>query len=286
MEFNRFDVSAKELVWDDPAGWLDGLGIVPCGPVEVIDSEITTLSAAADKVIKVGGDEPYLANIELQSSHETTLVRPLWYRQVALDSRNDLPVLTILVLLRPEANSPSLTGTYERRMPDGRFTNRYDYVVARLWREDAESFLNAGVGLVPLAPLTDVQESALPQLVRRMAERINVEPRDRAAKLWTATYLRMGSRYSDELTESLLEGIQTMQESVTYQRILREGQDLGRIAEAQRMLLLLGEARFGAPSEATRGRIEAIHDTDRLEAMSRCILDADLQDWQGLMNEP
>jgi hypothetical protein len=22
MEFNRFDVSAKELVWDDPAAWL------------------------------------------------------------------------------------------------------------------------------------------------------------------------------------------------------------------------------------------------------------------------
>src|SRR5947209_4027573 len=189
MEFNRFDVSTKELVWDDPAAWLEGFGIGPRGPVEVIDSDITTLSAGADKVIKVGGAEPYLVNIELQSSHETTLARTLWFRQVALDYRHDLPVLTVLVLLRPEANSPSLTGSYERRMPDGRFTNRYDYHVVRLWREDVESLLNAGVGLVPLAPLADIPESALPEVVRRMAERINREPDPRAAELWAATYL-------------------------------------------------------------------------------------------------
>ena len=31
MEFNRFNISTKELVWDDPAGWLEGLGIGPGG---------------------------------------------------------------------------------------------------------------------------------------------------------------------------------------------------------------------------------------------------------------
>ena len=64
MDFNRFDISTKELVWDDPAAWLEGFGIGPRGPVEVIDSDITTLSAAADKVIRVGGHEPFLVNIE------------------------------------------------------------------------------------------------------------------------------------------------------------------------------------------------------------------------------
>ena len=120
------------------------------------------------------------------------MARTLWYRQVALDYRHDLTVLTVLVLLRKEANSPSLTGTFERRMPDGRFTNRYDYQMVRLWQENVEPFLNVGVGLVPLAPLTDVSEADLPQIVGRMAGRINAEPRPRAAKLWTATYLFMG----------------------------------------------------------------------------------------------
>ena len=176
MDFNRFDVSTKELVWDDPAAWLDGFGIGPRGPVEVIDSDITTLSAAADKVIRVGGAEPYLVNIELQSSHETSLARTLWYRQVALDYRHDLPVLTVLVLLRKEANSPSLTGTYERRMPDGRFTNRYDYHVVRLWTGGRRSIPERRSRLGSPCPLTDVPEAALPQVVRRMADRINASP--------------------------------------------------------------------------------------------------------------
>ncbi|MGZ3380888.1 MAG: hypothetical protein ACXVBB_11575 [Isosphaeraceae bacterium] len=45
-----------------------------------------------------------------------------------------------------------------------------------LWQEDPEPYLTAGVGLVPLAPLTDVTEADLPGVVRRMASRINGEP--------------------------------------------------------------------------------------------------------------
>ena len=104
----------------------------------------------------------------------------------------------------------------------------------------------------------------------------------------------MGLRYSDELTDSLLEGVQTMQESTTYQKILREGRDEGqkegqkegRIIEAQRLLLLLGEIRFGVPEASTRSAIEAIQDIERLERMSKRILDADIHDWDGLLDEP
>ncbi len=80
LEFNRFDVSTKELVWDDPVAWLERLGIAPLGRVEVIDSDITALTASADKVIRVGEPGPFLVNIEFQSSHETQLARTLWSR--------------------------------------------------------------------------------------------------------------------------------------------------------------------------------------------------------------
>ena len=62
----------------------------------------------------------------------------------------------------------------------------------------------------------------------------------------------MGLRYSDELASQLLAGVHDMQESTTYQAILRQG----RVSEAQRLLALLGEARFGVPDEATRGVID------------------------------
>ena len=120
-------------------------------------------------MIRVGGPSPYLVNLELQSSHETDLIDTLWFRQAALFHRHRLPVLTVLVLLRREANSPSLTGSYEIRMPDGWLTNRYNYRLVRLWTEDPELYLSAGVNLVPLAPLANLADEALPGLVQRMA---------------------------------------------------------------------------------------------------------------------
>ena len=65
-------------------------------------------------------------------------------------------------------------------------------------------------------------------MVRRMAARINAEPEPRASRLWTATYLLMGLRFSGAVAFRLLEGVQNMRESTTYQAILREGRIEGR----------------------------------------------------------
>ncbi len=295
MEFNRFDISTKELIWDGPAEWLEGLRIGPAGPVEVIDSDITTLTAAADRVIHVGGAEPYLVNVELQSSHQTDLAETVWFRQTALFHRHRLPVLTVIILLRREANSPSLTGGFEIKMPDGWLTNRYNYRVVRMWGEDPEPYLSGGVSLVPLAPLANVAAAQLPELVERMATRINAEPRPRSVKLWTATYLLLGLCYSEELVSQLLEGVHDMQESTTYQAILREGRKEGlvegrnegliegRVTGEQRLLIRQGTKRFGQPDPATVAAIEAIRDAEQLEALGERIVDPDIHDWHGLL---
>jgi predicted transposase YdaD len=290
LEFNRYDVSLKELVWDHPVACLERFGIGPSGPVEVIDSDITTLTASADKVIKVGGAEPYLVVIEFQTYHDTNIARTLWYRHVALDYRHNLPVLTVLVLVRKEANSPGLVGTYERHAPNGRRTNWYNFEVVRLWEEDPDSFLTASVVLVPLAPLTDVSEDALPDLIRRMTARIDSKPPPQAKKLWTATCILMGLRYPTELVNRLLQGVQNMKESTTYQAILQEGRiegrDEGRIAEARRILIRQGTLRFGDPDAATVATLEAIQDIDRLEALTDRIPDFNIRDWDGLLGTP
>ena len=290
MDFNRLDVSAKELVWEGPAAFLERFAGGPPGPVTVIDSDITTLTAAADKVLRVDALEPYLVDLEPHSYHDTKLARTLWYRQVALDYRHNLPVLTVLILLCKEANSPSLTGTYERRLPDGWETNRYNYRVVRLWQEDPDPYLAGGVNLVPLAPLTNVAEETLPDLMRRMAERMNVEPAARAEKLWIATLFLMELRYEPTFAKQLVYGVYNMRESRMYQAILQEGRqeglNEGRVGEAQRLLLRLGGIRFGPPDEATRAAIEAIGDLGRLERMSDRVVDMSIHDWNGLLGTP
>ena len=86
-----------------------------------------------------------------------------------------------------------------------------------------------------------------------------------------------------------------MQESTTYQAILKEGLNKGliegrnegliegRVSEAQRLLLMLGATRFGEADEANRRSVESILDLERLERMTRRILDTNLQDWNGLL---
>jgi hypothetical protein len=81
-----------------------------------------------------------------------------------------------------------------------------------------------------------------------------------------------------------------MHESPTYQAILREGRKQGlieahnegliegRVEEAGRILLTLGEDRFGKPGEATRRAVEATRDVERLERMAMRVHDANLSD--------
>lgn len=234
----------------------------------------------ADKVIKVGGENPFLVDLEPHSYYDTEIVRTLWLRQVALDHRHNLPVLTVLILLHKRANSPQLVGTYTRELPDGRLTNRYDYRVVRLWQEDPEPYLNGGLAVVPLAPLTNVAEADLPALVDRMHQRIDPEPMPHYEKLWWATYILMGFRYNKDLVDHLLEGVkQMLAESSTYQGILREGRQEGIVLGERQVLIRQGTRKFGEPDAATLAAIEAIHDPDRLGDLAERMLDDDVRIW-------
>ena len=59
-----------------------------------------------------------------------------------------------------------------------------------------------------------------------------------------------------------------MRESVTYQAILEEGREEGRIQELHRTILRLGRERFGTADETTRQDIEAIRNIESLEELS------------------
>jgi predicted transposase YdaD len=97
----------------------------------------------------------------------------------------------------------------------------------------------------------------------------------------------MGLRYENELTNQLFEGIQVMKGSTTYQSILREGrtegENAGRLKEAQRILRLQGTIRFGEPSTATAANLEGIQEVDRLEALVQRILKPYVHNWDDLL---
>ena len=66
----RFDATLKDLVEQYPRDWMTLLGIPRARPVEVIDADLSTVTALADKVLRVGGHRPSLLHLELQSGRD------------------------------------------------------------------------------------------------------------------------------------------------------------------------------------------------------------------------
>ncbi len=190
-----FDATLKDLIEQYPSDWLAPLGLSATGPVTVIDADLSTITTQADKLIRVDDPEPWLLHVDLQAGWDALLDRRALKYNVLAHDRHDLPVHTTLVLLRREADSPSLTGHYGYRPHHGGSEVVFDYQVVRLWEQPVELYLNTGPGMLPLAPLCAVSQQALPGVIRRMEERIREDVTSaEAATLWSATYILLGLR--------------------------------------------------------------------------------------------
>ncbi len=275
-----FDATTKHLVETQPGDWLEYVGLTAAS-VDVIDADLSTVTAAADKILRVRDPSPWLVHLEFQAGYDRGLGERTLQYSVLLGQRHGLPVQSLVVLLRPEADGPEMTGVVEHRLPDGRRYLEFAYQVVRAWRKPVEEVLSGGLGTLPMAPLADVSRETLPGVIRRMEARIRQEaPPDEAGLLWTATYVLMGLRYPRSVTEQLLQGVRDMKESVTYQAILEEG----RAAEARAILLRIGGKRFGPPSAQTRAALDAITTVERLELLTERLLD--VESWDELLAEP
>src|SRR4051794_20809645 len=96
---HRYDAASKHMLQAHPADWL-ALGGLPAGTsVEVIDADLSAISSAADKIIRVSGPNPYAGHIEFQASWDGDLdARVLVYNTLAR-RRLSLPVRSVVFLL-------------------------------------------------------------------------------------------------------------------------------------------------------------------------------------------
>ncbi len=281
MGKKRFDPTLKQLVESYPGDWLRYfaglLGVPRVGGAEVVDADVSTVTRAVDKVIRVGGRRPWIFHLELVSSHQHRLDRKLLLYNVLIGDRHDLPVRTVVLLLRREADRASLDEDLRLEWPEGERYLQFRYKIVRLWEQPAESLLSAGLGLLPLAPVADVTRQQLPDVIRRMDERFRTGATpDEANDLWSATYFLMGLHYPATFAKRLLQGVREMKESTTYQAVLAEG--------ALRILLRIGARKLGEPDQATRATLDAISDVDRLEQMAERVEEA--RDWAELLKTP
>ena len=243
-----------------------------------IDSDVGTVLAAVDKVLRVEGPSPWIAHLELQSSRNARLpARMLQYNALLLH-RHQVVVESTVVLLRSEADGPELTGLFEQHGPTGFRTISFGYHVIRLWAQPVEEILGGSLGILPLAPLADIEPAQLPGIISHLDDRFKRgAPPTIAEELRAATFLLLGLRYDPRTDREVTRTMSWLQDSSTYHALLDEG----RVDEARRLILALGTEKFGTTEQSVVTRIQSIEDLDRLELLVRGILTAN--SWPELL---
>jgi predicted transposase YdaD len=267
-----FDATFKDLLQMAPLEWAAFVGVAGRS-VKLVDADVSTVTAAADKVMLVRADEgDRIQHFDFQSGPDASLPRRSHFYSTLLEERHGLPVDTVVVLARPEANLKALNGLYERRLPgESEPYLQFRYRVIRLWELPVEPVLKAGLTVLPVAPICAVQQNELPAVIKRMKERLDGGETDEATggKLWTATNILLGLRWEKGLGEQLLQGVRGMKESVTYQAIVDEG----RFEEARNAIRIAGEEKFNTPPPPhVQTALENILDLQQLHGLVKRIL--------------
>lgn len=278
-----YDATGKELLETDPAGWAAFLGAPrPAGRVRVIDSDLATVTAAADKVLWIDDPSPWILHVEFQSAWDGWLPRRVLAHNAVLAEKYEVPVASVVVLLAPRAEANAITGRYAVAPPVGPAWE-FAYLVVRVWELPPDRCLNGPLALAPFAPVADVPPADVPPadvpgVLLRVAARVRNEI-DTASgeKLLTAIGLLLQLRYGAMATEDLMKNIPNLRDYAAFRVFVREG----RVEGLRDVVLRQGRKKFGPPTPEQEAEVAALTDESRLEALSEKLLD--VSTWAELL---
>jgi predicted transposase YdaD len=245
--------------------------------------DLSVVSAATDVILGFGDPPTELVDLNFQSGPDPSLVRRLLLYNALLHQRYDAPVHSLLILLRPAADGPHLTGRLRYRGQGRRGRTDFRYEVVRLWEVPVRLLLRAGLGVLPLAVLGRLPAGiraaqGLADVVDQVHRRADRElTQAQAHQLLTAAFVLTGLRVARDDLLRLYEGVRGMRESSGYQYILEEG----RIEALREMLLAQGRERFGAPDATIQAALSGLNDLERLRRMGIRMLR--VNSWQELL---
>ena len=310
----RYDPTTRNLIEMGPAEWASYLGSPQDDPdkVIVIDSNLSTIAAEADKVLWIKAPKPWIQHVELQAGRDIRLEERSHLYSTLLGYQFQVPVRTNVVLLRPAADGPELTGLREQKDHNGDVYDSFRYNVIRVWEQPVDFVLSCGLTVLPLAPVSKVEIEKVPEVLLAISDRLARETTpEQAAILWNAIEILMGLRYEKAQIDKFFEGVWDMlfgirgiEESTVYQGILQkgrmeghmegrmegrvegrvEGHMEGAIDEARKTLRRHGAKKLGPPDARIEAEIAALDDLDRLNELIDRVLDVSI--WDELLSPP
>jgi hypothetical protein len=281
-----FDAGLKDLGAGFPRDFLCTFDAPPTGTVRSLNVDLSTITTAADLVLGIGDPLEEIIHIDFQSQAMASKHRDVLAYNSLLFRHYDVPVHSIIVLLRPQARHSKLNGAVNYAPRARRGSMSFSYEIVPMWERLAEEVLAGALGTLPLAVLGRLPEGVdliegirgiVGRIVQRLAAEVTAEQR---LHLLTASLVLTGLRLSLGEARQIFAGVQGMEESSTYMGIIDEGRE----REAKRVIRIQAEDLFGAPEESIITRLEGITDLDHLERLCKRVLRA--KSWQDLLDTP
>jgi hypothetical protein len=285
-----FDATLKDMGRESPLGFLATFDQPADVPVKLLNVDLSTVTALADLILGLGEPLAEIVQLDFQSSAAAWKHADVMAYHALLFAHYHVPVHTIVILLRPEADHSNMNGVIRYAPRPGRGRMEFSYEVVRLWERPADELLAADLGVAPLAVLGKLPENlsleeGVTVIAQRLAERITKEsPPDRARKLLTEAYLLTGLRLRRDRAARIFRGVRAMHESDTYLAILEEGEEKGGVKARREDILVIGEDQLGPPGEPIKVQLNTITDLARLKRMVRRAAKA--ASWQEILDTP
>src|SRR4051794_2298663 len=112
-----FDATLKDLFQERPLDLLTEFDAAPTLPVRVLSPDLSTVSKATDLVLGLGEPLQEVVHIESQAGARADLHRHVLANHALLHLHLEVPVHSLVILLRPQARHPNTRGAlqYEPR---------------------------------------------------------------------------------------------------------------------------------------------------------------------------
>jgi hypothetical protein len=272
----RFDATLKDLARRHPGDYASTFRLGSPSDVRALNVDLSVISAATDAVLGHGDPLRSIVDLNFQSGPDANLAGRICLYNSSLYYRFGVPVHSVVILLRPAADHPNITGrlVYAGQPRRGKLDFRYE--VFRIWEMPAKQLLRRGPGVLPLSVLGALppgmsEEEGIADVVARLCRRVERSfDHETASHILTSTFVLSGLRLDRERALNLFRRIRAVEESTTYQYILEQG----GMKEAQRILLEQGASKFGAPTKKVKETIRGLEDLPRLRRMTLRLLAA------------
>jgi hypothetical protein len=263
----------------DPAAFLKLIGMPGTGPVKLVESGIFPHVLPIDLVLRIAAPKPWIAVVGLATSLDPTLLGWVETTLVSLGLLHAVPMEPIVVLVRPEADDPGLTGEEIRRMPWGEVVSRFAYRVVRVWEQPADRPL----GDLPSPILAGLEASGLPELISELRDRAAASVENAAFESVTCLVLALPER--GRVDPRLLAEVAELERLAPCVYLTLDKSHDPRIVSRDEGCTVMrwklyhkGARRFGPPDARVASTIGAIASPRRLTELDRFMARIDSQD--------